>query len=1052
MSYILGLDLGVQSIGWAIIVEDSGVKLGVRCFDSGTGTETEIEQGKDESRNLARRAARLVRRNLWRRKRRVLKTFNILRNHGLLPLGHGIGDTPEQRQERINELDKQLSIDFLSKNDRIAAHLLTYKLRALALDEPLPPFAFGRVLLHLAQRRGFLSNKKTQGKSGKSDEDQGKIKGDISALQTEIETKGVRTLGEYFASLDPEEKRIRTRWTGRKMFEDEFDKIWEAQTCLNPALNLTEELRKKIHHALFFQRPLKSQSHLIGKCQLEKTQRRALRASLEAQRFRYWQKILDLNYRNANGEITELTREQQDILAENLEITEKLTFPVMKKLLGFSKKKEMPKEVFTFNLETELEDEETKGGIRGNTIGAKIRKVLGEKWDCMSEEEQAQLVGEMLQFDNEDALARRLQKAYRFDSNTASQLAGISLEPDYAKLSKKAIRKILPIMIEKRISFKTAEKEIYGEQKDALREQVLDLLPPVLKAKPELRNPIVSRTLTEMRKVVNAIIRKYGKPEMIRVELARDMKKGRKERESLTKEMKQREKQRDVARKRILEECGIKDPKPRDIQKMLLAEECNWECPYTGKAISPTNLFGDSPQFDIEHIIPFSRSLDNSFINLTLCDVHENRHVKGNKTPFELYSSDLQKWRDILTRVKTFRGKAAAAKLRRFEMQEMPEGFTSRMLNDTRYISKVACEYLALLFGGQIDATGKRRIQVSSGGMTAYLRNEWDMNSILNDGGDAKNRDDHRHHAVDAAVIAMCEPRTVQLLSRAAERASELGLRRLFFKGGIEEPIPNFWQQTKDAVDEINISFRCNRKASGQLHDASNYSGPMIVMEGEGKKVKQIEYRHIRKPLANMSKGEIEDIVDPKVREIVLDKLARLDGDPKKFTENELPMFHGRPIRKARIRKKLSIVTVGQGYRERHVASGNNHHIEIIAVLDPAGNEVKWEGEVVSMFEARQRRQRKEPIIKRDHGANKRFKFSLAKDEYIEKQTEDNKWELWRVHGLTGNRIKISRHKDARKIADIEKESGTRPAVSTLQGKIRKVSVDLLGEIHPAND
>ncbi|MGL4593106.1 MAG: type II CRISPR RNA-guided endonuclease Cas9, partial [Thermoguttaceae bacterium] len=788
-----------------------------------------------------------------------------------------------------------------------------------------------------------------------------------------------------------------------------------------------------------------------------KNQRRAPKASMEAQKFRYWQKILDIKYRNANGEITDLTKEQQDILAENLEITEKLSFAAMRKLLGFSKKKDMPKDAFTFNLEIE-KDEESKSGIKGNTTSAKIGQILAEKWDGMSDEDKSQLINEILQFDNEDALARRLQKAYKFDSNTASQLAGISLEPDYANLSKRAIHNILPIMIKQRISFKTAEEQFYGKQKDALRDQVLELLPPIFKAQSELRNPVVSRALTELRKVINAIIRKYGKPEKIRIELARDMKKGRKEREKITKENKVREKQRDEAAQKILAACGIKDPKSRDKLKYLLADECNWECPYTGKTITMANLFGDSPQFDIEHILPFSRSLDNSFVNLTLCDVHENRHIKKNQMPFETYHSDTQKWHEIISRVRKFKGKTAEAKLRRFEMQEIPEDFTSRMLNDTRHISKVACEYLGLLFGGIDDAEGTKRVQVSPGRMTAYLRDEWDMNSILNDGGIEKNRADHRHHAVDAAVIAMCDVRTVQMLQRAAEKASDMGTNRLFVKGGIEEPIKNFRQQIKNAVEKINISFRCNRKASGSLHDGTNYSKPIFVTDGEGKKAKQVEYRHIRKPLANMSTGEIEEIVDPKVREIVLEKLARLGGDPKKFTENELPMFHGKPIRKARIRKKLGILTVGQGHRERHVASGNNHHIEIIAILDKEGNEIKWEGEMVSMFEAYQRRRNKQPVIQRDHGPDKRFKFSLANGEYFILSDSINDGKLFVVRVLSQDNkgvksISSKFHTDARTSKEILATKGLIHNVNTIKDKgMKKVSVDLLGDIHPAND
>jgi len=237
MTYFLGLDLGVQSIGWAIILfDDNGnatIILGVRCFDAGVDSVSDWQSGttnkdgtpKAGSLNRKRRAARSVRRNQWRRKRRTLKLFNLLRNHGLLPMGKGIHDTPLDRQELINDLDKELAARISLNTDRVAAHLLPYKLRAMALNEKLEPFALGRAFLHLSQRRGFLSNKKTEGK----DDDGGTVKPAISDLHKEMDDRGFRTLGEFFASLDPEEKRVRQRWTGRQMFIDEFNSICDSQ-------------------------------------------------------------------------------------------------------------------------------------------------------------------------------------------------------------------------------------------------------------------------------------------------------------------------------------------------------------------------------------------------------------------------------------------------------------------------------------------------------------------------------------------------------------------------------------------------------------------------------------------------------------------------------------------------------------------------------------------------------------------------------------------------------------------------------------------------------
>jgi CRISPR-associated endonuclease Csn1 len=236
--YLLGLDLGVQSAGWAVFDLDDrdhpyGIRRsGVRCFDSGVGSENEIASGKDESQNIKRRQMRLQRRQLWRRGRRLKKIFLVLQKAGLLPPGET--KTPEQRHELLKKLDSELAKQFLPEHDRVAGHLLPYRLRALALDQALPPFAFGRALFHLAQRRGFLSNRKSVSKDV---DDEGAVKEGIAELHQKMEDAGSRTLGEYFAGLDPEaeKQRIRKRWTARSMYLDEFEKIWMAQSPHHPS-------------------------------------------------------------------------------------------------------------------------------------------------------------------------------------------------------------------------------------------------------------------------------------------------------------------------------------------------------------------------------------------------------------------------------------------------------------------------------------------------------------------------------------------------------------------------------------------------------------------------------------------------------------------------------------------------------------------------------------------------------------------------------------------------------------------------------------------------
>jgi CRISPR-associated endonuclease Csn1 len=1039
--YILGIDLGVQSLGWAILDLDErnqpcGIRrTGVRCFDSGVGSEKEIEMGKDESANAKRRTARQQRRQLWRRAQRQRRVLHILQQGGLLPQTSVL---PQSRHEMFKKLDLELFAKHVTPGDRIEGHLLPYRLRVKALDEALEPHALGRAIYHLAQRRGFLSNKKAK----KDDKEEGVVKEGIAELQQEITNTGSRTLGEYFCKLDPEEKRIRSRWTHRNMFLDEFEKIIESQNRFHAFLS--EDYIKQLRKAMFFQRPLKSQRGLIGKCELEKGQRRAPMASLSAQRYRYWQKINDLEIISPRNEVYILSPENKRKLADEFELHEELSFAAIRKVLGIKKLKGETED-YRINLEAGGEKK-----LKGNRTAAKIYKILGERWQKMPEKEQEGLIREIISFEKEDALAKRLATAWGFDEKTAAHLAALDFEPGYCALSLRAIEKILP-RLQNGISFATARKELYGEMLNG--EEVQELLPPVLKASGQLRNPVVCRTLTEMRKVVNAIIRLHGKPSRIRIEMARDMKKGRKAREKSWKTSRENEKIRDEAKKKILLETGIQEPRPGDILKVRLAEECNWECPYTGRSITPATLLGDSPQFDIEHIIPFSRSLDNSFGNRTLCYHEENRNVKKNQTPFEAYGPNSDKWHEILMRLRRFRGPAADSKLRKFLLTEIPEDFATRQLNDTRYMSKLAADYVGLLYGGQIDAEGTRRVQSSSGGITAYLRDEWSMNEILGDGG-VKNREDHRHHAVDAVAIALSSPSTVELLSFSAAKAQDLG-RRLFVP--IERP--RFLDDLRNSIEEINVSYRVDRRIGGALHDQTNYSPPKKRV-GENSKANEVS--HVRKLLQNMSADEIEEIVDDRIKKVVKAQLERLGGDPRKaFAEKSdhpyLKTKDGRiiPIHKARIRKNIGTMAIGKSEKQRYVAPGSNHHIEIIAELDAQGRDNCWYGEVVNLYEAAQRAKRHEPVIRHDHGPGKEFRFSLAGGEYVEMEHEKGKKCLYRVTGISQNVLEFRLHTDARAITvvrKIPKARVTRSPGKLRDAKARKVAIDPLGNVVPAHD
>ncbi len=1050
--YVLGIDLGTNSVGWAIVAQRDGgpagiVRAGARVFDA--GMDVDNKSGKESSRNLARRTARLIRRQHWRRGRRLKKVFRILQNCGLLPQRKV--SSPEERQDFINDLDRSIlySAWFTAKIANLGSadpqQLMPYLLRSAALDEPLDPHFLGRALFHLAQRRGFRSGRKEAPvKQDAKGDDEGKVKTGIAELQKSMEASGARTLGEYFSRLNTHAERIRKRWTSRVMYETEFDRVWDAQAAHHPAL-LTPERKKVLRGAIFFQRPLKLQKNLIGMCELEPEERRAPAFLLVSQRFRLLQRVNDLRVQAPGRTELRLTRNERNKLIEKLELEGDQTFAAIGKLLGLKKG--------SLNLE---EGGETK--IPGNRTASQLYAVFGERWLQMPPEERCRVVEYLNAFQNTDKLADAAAKKWNLSPYQAKGLAGVKLEAGYFSYSRRALEKLLP-SLEEGSDVADAIRNGYGQGK--LASESLNFLPRVEDWR-EVRNPAVTRSLAELRKVVNAVIREYDKPMEIRIELARDLRQTKAQREKAWKKGRENQRAREKAAKKILDEVGLAQPSGDDIRKVLLCEECNHTCPYTGRTISMAALVGRESQFDIEHIIPFSRSLDNSMANLTLCYHEVNRNVKGNKTPREAYESNPDQFQEILGHVKKFKSDFAKEKLRRFQMttaevDEAMNNFTSRQLNDTRYATKLAGDYLSLLYGGRVDADGKLRIRATAGQVTAILRNEWKLNTILQDGPTAnggatpKSRDDHRHHAVDAVVTALTDDGTIQSLSRAAERAP-LEHRRRFAK--LNGPWDDFVPTVREQIEKIVVSHRPQKKVSGALHEETFYSAP---------KNGPANVRRVRKPLANISKSEVLDIVDPKILEIVLGKMRSVG------TENPADVFadeknqpylrtsDGRqiPVKSARVFKKLQTFPIGSGRIARHVASESNHHIEIFAELDAEGNEVEWDGFIVTMKDAYERLKGRVPVIQRDHGLHRKFKFSLSPGEILELDTSSGQRCLYvvRASSVDGPRVALVAINDARQKKQMTKDDYIRKVPDSLRRlSARKVVINPLGEMSEAHD
>lgn len=1032
MAYILGLDLGARSLGWAAIVMEGNsgrfLGAGVRVFEA--GVEGSLETGREESRSAQRRMARLARRQTRRRRQRARQLYHALSEVGLLPAVNAAPGRPEacEIQAALNRLDGGLRSRYASSAN---VNQLPYLLRARALDERLEPYELGRAFYHLGQRRGFQSNRKAKAKG--DDEERDKVYAGIHDLETRL--AGKRTLGEYLAGLDPAQGRIRSRYTHRGMYEREFEAIFAAQQPHHPCL--TPEFKDRLSEILFFQRPLQDSNELIGRCEWDPAQRRTQLWRPEYQRFRILQTANHLRVVSPDGESRRLEPDERQRLVGALELAREVGVSRAKRVIGIPA-----------NCKFSIEGGgETK--FKGDGVAAQMSAQLGAVWDQADPAARTAILEGLAAAGTDEDAAELLVRHCGLSPDEAQKAAeNIALPSGYASLSLASLRMVLPFL-EQGLSVQEA-RQAAGFALTRTT-PVHDLLPPlsdkaVREAGIEVRNPAVARALTEMRKVVNAVVRRWGKPDEIHIEMARELKKTQEQRRKDVKTNRDRENERDRARRMIETEAGMARIGRKEIELALLYEECGGHCPYTGKPLGGlASILGGQAAVQVEHIIPRSISLDDSFSNLTLATVEANRE-KGNRTPWEAYGAEEQRFEGIIERVKTFRGAYARRKLERFQMKqtgkdELLEEFSSRQLNDTRYSSRIAAEYLGLLYGGEIS-NGKRNVLKATGQVTADLRGVWNLNEILSGDG-RKSRDDHRHHAIDAAVLAVLNQGWIQRLSLAAETAWQEKKRRY---ASVEPPWVGFKEGLKTVIDDMHISYRPEHRVSGALHKDSNYA---LV----GKNDKDGDVVRIRKPVHRLSKDEVEKIVDEGVRVAVQAKLS-LVGDLKKL-EADPPYLENRngprvPIRNVRIELNRAVRPVGRGYKSRFAEGGESHHVEVCEV--PGKRTSVWRGEIVPMSEAMERIVKGREVIDRGEGPGRRFLFSLCKGDTVELRNPAGvRTGIWVVRKIMANQqILLVPERDARLEKEREQFAPTVSGLAKLNA--RKVTVDPLGRVLDARD
>ena len=526
---------------------------------------------------------------------------------------------------------------------------------------------------------------------------------------------------------------------------------------------------------------------------------------------------------------------------------------------------------------------------------------------------------------------------------------------------------------------------------------------------PEIANPIVQKGLHELRRLVNAIISEYGKPDVIRIEMARDLEMNTKRYQAFTKQQNANTKAnndateafQDISSQNRHLELG-QFPSHSDKLKYRLWIEQEKRCAYSNQSINLTSLF--TGEVEIDHILPYSQSLDDSYMNKVVCFSSENRQ-KGQRTPVDAFVSSPEKWEQIKQSVFKW-GKNLKSKQDRFFMSEaevQKRDFISSQLNDTRYMTKVALDYLK-----QLGAD----ITTCKGVTTAQVRHWWGLNNLLGE-TDKKERTDHRHHAVDATVIATIDRgfynKIVSTAKSLERKNSSMNMNDL----KVNPPWEDLRADLDKKLNKLVVSHSPRRKISGSLHEETGVG----FIKGQG-----TVYRKLLNQ--EMQLKQAEKIIDPQVRAIVIEHLEQFGGDPKKAFADDVKVLHidGKtPIKRVRVLQskttlnkletsKLAIKD-RQGKAFKWVAYGNIHHVEI--VRDRQSEKVK--GVFVTMMEAAKRAKgiviNKQPIVQTDHGAQREFLMALHINDLVSLE-KDEECKFYRVQKLQSgtNRVMLRLH------------------------------------------
>ena len=846
----------------------------------------------------------------------------------------------KSRTQTSQHFNKTLKIELAeNKGSREETKLQHYKWRNNALENELDlkviAFIITEINNQINQSSGYL----------------GAISDRSKELYFNKETVGQF---QYKQLQNNAHSKLKNQVFYRQDYLDEFEKIWETQAKFHPELN--DKLKSEVRDiTIFYQRKLKSQKHLISHCEFEKGHKAIPKSSPLFQEFRIWQNLNNIVVKNeTTKEPYLLSEELKQQIAEFLQFKDGITdiqlmdfcelkkgshsvnfkkiegnrtktalYKAFEKLLevegyemDFSKMKpfeikEAIEKIFeTLNINTNILDFDPT--IQGNEFD---KQPYYQLWHLLYSSE------------DDEPLKKTLINKFNFKENHIPFLLNINLQADYGSLSAKAIKKVLPHLMDGQIYDQACFLSGYNHSssltKEANDSRVLKDTLELLK-KNSLRNPVVEKILNQMINVINAIIADptMGKPDEIRVELARELKNNNEQRSEMTKAINKSSAEHEQIRKLLHTEFGIHRVTRNDIIRYKLWKESDGISLYTGKPIEPSKLF--SKEYDIEHIIPKSRLFDDSFSNKTICERQLNID-KSNKTAYSFLKDKLspEDFDQFEKRVKSLFGKISRTKQNKLLMadSDIPEGFIDRQLRETQYIAKKAKEILLEV---------SRNVTATIGSVTDKLREDWELVEVMKELNwdkyhklgltkeeEGKNgerlykildwtkRNDHRHHAMDAITVAFTKPAYIQYLNNLNARdintkkgSSILGIESKYLKRDKNNklrfiaPMKNFREEAKKQLESILISYKAKNKVVTNNKNITKSKGGInekTQLTPRGQLHKETVYGKLQqyatkeeKVSASFTAQYISKVAKKQYREALLVRLSENSDDPKK--------------------------------------------------------------------------------------------------------------------------------------------------------------------------